>query len=319
MGEREMKRIPHLERRGNAAVLVVHDQPLILLAGEVHNSNASSAAYMERVWDQAEALGMNSLLLPVSWELVEPEEGRFDFALVDQLIGQARVRDKKLVLLWFGSWKNAECMYAPAWVKTDLARFRRGQIEKGKNKAPRQNFYGLPYTTLSYLCGEARDADAKAFAALMAHLRQFDGEENTVVAVQVENETGLLGAAREVSDEADALFDGPVPAEQAEDSVLDFGAFQVQAAFEHPMLQKKDGVCLGIQTGPDECILLACRCGLMFASGDPERPNLDILRLEEGRVENGAWRATRRLNGDEAAFLKFDEPVLLRLRVFTYA
>lgn len=130
-----------------------------------------------------------------------------------RLAEQARERDKKLVLLWFGSWKNAECMYAPAWVKTGLTRFRRGQIEKGRNKAPRQNFYGLPYTTLSYLCGEARDADARAFAALMADLRQFDGEQNTVVAVQVENETGLLGAAREASDEADALFGGPVPAD----------------------------------------------------------------------------------------------------------
>ena len=136
MSERGNKSCPHLGRRGSAAVLMVHGEPLILLAGEVHNSNASSAEYMEGVWEQAEALGMNSLLLPVSWELVEPEEGRFDFTLVDRLIEQARERDKKLVLLWFGSWKNAECMYAPVWVKTDLTRFRRGQIEKGKNKAP---------------------------------------------------------------------------------------------------------------------------------------------------------------------------------------
>lgn len=85
------------------------------------------------------------------------------------------------------------------------------------------------------------------------------------------------------------------------------------------MLQKNDGVCLGLKLGEDECLLLACRCGLMFSSGDPERPNLDILSLEEGRMENGAWHTTRRLNGDEAAFLKYDEPVLLRLRVFTYA
>ena len=399
-----MSHIPHLERRNDKTVLIVHDQPLILLAGEVHNSNSSSLEYMESVWEKAEALGMNALLLPVAWETVEPREGQFDFALVDGLITQARQRGKHLVLLWFGSWKNAECMYAPAWVKTDLARFRRAQIVKGKNKAPRKEMYGIPYTSLSYLCEETRDADARAFARLMAHLREFDGEENTVVAVQVENETGLLGAAREVSDEADALFipecathsyaaprlayavghyhamcyapfgfedmgmpfnamqgylfgmDVTDPAlktpqdveeygwfartlnelmpllaerigtsklqavcsERKEDCVLDFGDFRVMAAFDHPMLAKKDGVCLGIQTAPDECILLVNRCGLMFASGREGQPNLDILSLEEGEMQTGHWKTIRRLNGDEAAFMKYDAPVLLRLKVFIY-
>lgn len=107
-------------------------------------------------------------------------------------------------------------------------------------------------------------------------------------------------------------------AERAEDSTLDFGAFRVQAAFDHPMLAKKDGVCLGIKTEPDECILLACRCGLALAPGDPARPNLDILSLEEGQMENGAWRTLRRLNGDEAAFMLYDAPALLRVKVFIY-
>lgn len=78
------------------------------------------------------------------------------------------------------------------------------------------------------------------------------------------------------------------------------------------------GVCLGIKTGPDECILLVCRCGLAFVSSDPERPNLDILSLEEGRMENGGWRTLRRLNGDEAAFMMYDTPALLRVKVFIY-
>ena len=178
--------IPTLKKQGRGAVLLVHGKPFLMLAGEVHNSNASTVESMEGVWQQAEALGLNTLLLPVAWEQLEPEEGRFDFTLVDGLIDQARRRGKHLVLLWFGSWKNGECMYAPAWVKTDLQRFRRAQIVKGKNKAPRASMYGIPYTSLSYLCTATRDADAAAFAALMAHLRAIDGEENTVLAVQVE-------------------------------------------------------------------------------------------------------------------------------------
>ena len=127
--------IPHIEQKNGHPVLMVKDQPLILIAGEVHNSDSSSPAYMEKIWDIAGQLGMNTLLLPATWELIEPEEGGFDFSIPRALIDQAREKDMHIVFLWFGSWKNAECMYAPAWVKQDLKRFPRAQIEKGRNKA----------------------------------------------------------------------------------------------------------------------------------------------------------------------------------------
>ena len=211
--------IPHIDRQNGHPVLMVQGKPFILLAGEVHNSDSSSPRYMEKIWDIAEKLGMNTLLLPATWEMVEPEEGSFDFSVPQALIDQARDRNMHIVFLWFGSWKNAECMYAPAWVKQDLKRFPRAQIEKGKNKAGRQVSptipVKIPYTTLSYLGQESMRSDARAFAAFMGFLKNYDEARQTVVAVQVENETGLLGAAREVSDEADALFAGPVPAEFA--------------------------------------------------------------------------------------------------------
>ena len=208
-----MKKIPYITQQGNRKVLMVDDAPFIMLAGEVHNSNSSSAACMEQVWNRAKELEMNTLLLPVTWELIEPQEGVFDFSLVDGLIQQARRKEGKLGFLWFGSWKNAQCYYAPEWVKADTQRFRRAQVSRGKNFCRLDNFYGMSYTSLSYLCEETKKADAKAFAALMAHIRDVDEEENTVIAVQVENETGLMGSARERSEEADALFAAQAPEE----------------------------------------------------------------------------------------------------------
>ncbi|WP_455616965.1 DUF5597 domain-containing protein [Eisenbergiella sp.] len=188
-----------------------NSKPWIAIAGEVHNSTSSSAAYMEKVWNYAQELGMNTLLLPVSWELIEPVEGRFDFQLVDKLIFQARNHQMKIIFLWFGTWKNAQCMYVPEWIKKDLERFPRAQVEKGKNKIVLGDFYGMSYTTLSYLGSETNKADAKAFAELMKHIRRVDEKEGTVIGVQVENETGLQGAAREHSDLADAAFEDNVP------------------------------------------------------------------------------------------------------------
>lgn len=210
---------PCITEKGNQKVLLVDGKPFIMLAGEIHNSDSSSPAYMEQIWKIADDLGMNSLLLPVTWEMVEPVEGEFHFEVLDQLIDQAREYGMKIGILWFGSFKNAECMYAPEWVKRDLERFHRGQIVKGKNKAGRRVSPTLPvtipYTTISYLSENAMQADARAFGKMMQHVREYDEAYGTVITVQVENETGLLGNAREVSDEADAAFAGEVPQEFA--------------------------------------------------------------------------------------------------------
>lgn len=203
---------PEIRTYHDKQVLFVDGKPYYAVAGEVHNSDSSSPEYMEKIWKIADDLGLNTLLLPVTWELTEPEEGNFDFSIPDALIHQARQWRKRIIFLWFGSWKNAEMMYAPAWVKKDRKRFRRAQIVKGEDKSMRSfGNYAVPYYSLSYLCTETMEADGRAYAALMAHLREVDGEENTVIGVQVENETGLLGAAREVSDTADEAFASPVP------------------------------------------------------------------------------------------------------------
>lgn len=181
---------PHMGQINGRPILMVDGKPFIMLAGEVHNSSSSYLTYMEQVWEKAEALGMNCLLLPVTWELTEPEEGRFDFSLVRGLIEQARRYGKKISFLWFGAWKNAQCYYAPEWVKTDLARFHRAQVVKGKNFIYNADFYDMPYSSLSYLCEETYKADTRAFGRLMAYIREIDNGEHTVVSVQVENETG---------------------------------------------------------------------------------------------------------------------------------
>lgn len=211
-----MNGIPRMERVNRHPVLTVDGKPLILLAGEVHNSSSSSLEYMEQVWTQAKSLGMNCLLLPVTWELSEPAEGQFDFSLIRGLIGQARNHDMKIVFLWFGAWKNAQCYYAPEWVKTDTGRFRRAEIEKNKSFFRIRDFGNMPYTSLSYLCEETMRADARAFGRLMAYIREIDSSIHTVVSVQIENETGVMGAAREHSDQADRLFASQVPCDFAD-------------------------------------------------------------------------------------------------------
>lgn len=193
--------LPRLVEHGRARQLIVDGEPFLILGGELGNSSASSIAYMDEIWPRLDALGLNTVLAPVYWELIEPEEGRFDFSLVDALLKRARARDQRLVLLWFGSWKNSMSSYAPAWVKRDPVRFPRAET-----------WDGIRQEILTPFSAANLDADRKAFAALMAHLAQVDAKHRTVVMVQVENEIGMIPDARDHSALADAAFGAPVPA-----------------------------------------------------------------------------------------------------------
>lgn len=193
--------ISHLQKKGGATQLIVDGKPFLILGGELHNSSASSAAYMEGVWPILKKMNLNTALAVVSWDQFEPVEGNFDYTLTDYLIEGARKNDMRLVILWFGSWKNGNSTYIPQWVKKDLVRFPR---VKDRN--------GSALETLSPFATESRKADARAFAALMKHIREVDAGRNTVIMAQVENEVGIHTDSRDRSEPADQAFSKPVPA-----------------------------------------------------------------------------------------------------------
>ncbi|MBV9926768.1 MAG: DUF5597 domain-containing protein [Acidobacteria bacterium] len=193
---------PHLRRQGTATQLVVGGRPFLVRGGELGNSSSSSLEYMRPVWPKLAALKLNTVVIPVYWELVEPAEGKFDFELVDGLLAAARQHGLKLVPLWFATWKNSMSTYVPAWVKRDQKRFPRSQDREGRG-----------IEILSAFSKENVEADARAFAALMRHLREVDGREQTVIMVQVENEIGMIPDSRDRSPVAEKLFGGPVPSE----------------------------------------------------------------------------------------------------------
>lgn len=194
--------IPHLERRGPDAFLIVDGKPFLMLSAELHNSSSSNLEYMKPEWPKLTAIPLNTVLTPLSWELIEPKAGEYDFSLVDGLIEGARSNGLRIVFLWLASWKNGMSSYAPVWVKADTKRFPRVVEDDGRE-----------VEILSTLGHETMDADAHAFAAVMRHIKEVDGQKHTVLMMQVENEVGVLGDTRDRSAAANKAFEGEVPGE----------------------------------------------------------------------------------------------------------
>ena len=179
--------------------LTVQGEPFVVVGAEVHNSSSSSLPAITQAFDVVQRLGANTVLAPVAWDLFEPVEGRYDPTLIDAMITHAHTRGLRLIPLWFGTWKNGASTYVPAWVKRDPDRFPRSRLADG-----------APATQLTPFSDETRSADARAFTALMSRIREVD-TAGTVIAVQVQNEVGLLGATRDHSTLANATFTAPVP------------------------------------------------------------------------------------------------------------
>jgi hypothetical protein len=204
----EMMAPPHLEKHGTSARLVVGNKPFLMISGELHNSTCGGFEYMRPVWRQMALKNLNSVIASVSWELLETEPGKYDFALVDSIIEGARKEDLKLVLIWFGSWKNSGSIYMPSWIKKDFKKYPRAKDENGK-----------PLEILSTFGDASCEADAEAFTALMKHIKEVDSYPQTVIMMQVENEMGLLdhmgetpgNARRDFTEAANEAYNSQVP------------------------------------------------------------------------------------------------------------
>jgi hypothetical protein len=195
---------PHLRKNARSSQFIVNGEPFLLLGAELHNSTLSNASFFSSLLPKLKAMNVNTILGAVSWAMIEPVEGEFDFVELDRCIVAAREQGFHLVLLWFGSYKNAMSVYAPVWVQRDNKRFPRMQLRQAGGVLKTVN-------VLQPFCDAAKNADARAFAALMRHVREFDSAYSTVIMVQVENEVGLMGDSRDGSSTATQLYQNRVP------------------------------------------------------------------------------------------------------------
>lgn len=193
-------KLPYLRKQGSATQLMINDKPFLVLGGELGNSSASCSSDIERIFPKLQQMGLNTVLVPAYWDMIEPIEGQFDFSLIEQTIQQARKHQLKVIFLWFGAWKNSMSCYAPLWFKKDYKKYPRAYTKAGK-----------PLEIASVFSPNVLQADRKAFSELMTYIASVDQDGQTVIMIQIENEIGMLEDARDHSKIANTLFNAEVP------------------------------------------------------------------------------------------------------------
>ena len=206
-GQSNLGTIPKIVEKDGRHALLVDGKPFLMLGGQAHNSSAWPGM-MPQVWGAVKTMHANTLEIPIYWEQIEPQPGKFDFSLIDTLLKQGRKNNVHLVLLWFATWKNGSNHYMPEWMKRNAVKYPN---ITGRN--------GQPVDSPSPHTQAAMEADAKAFAAVMGHLKIAD-PQHTIIMVQVENEPGAWGSIRDYSSNAQKLFEDQVPAELLKPEVL---------------------------------------------------------------------------------------------------
>jgi beta-galactosidase GanA len=192
--------LPHLIQKDGHHALIVDGTPFLILGAQCNNSSAWPST-LPKVWSAVEAAQVNTLEIPVYWEQFEPEQGKFDYSLVDQILGGARDHKVRLLFLWFATWKNGSSHYLPMWMKRQPELCPRIIGKTGRRiDSPSPHAPAL------------LEADSRAFRAFMHHLKEAD-PQHTVIMVQVENEPGSWDTVRDYSPAAQKLFTAPVPAE----------------------------------------------------------------------------------------------------------
>ncbi len=191
--------LPFLQQNGAATQLMVDGKPYLIIGGELHNSTTSSITYTEPLWSQLDQMNLNTVLAAVTWQLFEPVEGQFDFEIIDYLIESAEKHDMRLIVIWFGSWKNGQSSYTPLWVRQDTERFPRVIDAEGN-----------AIETISVFSEELLEADKRAYAVLSRRIAESD-RGRRIIMMQPENEVGILGSDFDYSELGQSALSSDVP------------------------------------------------------------------------------------------------------------
>lgn len=176
--------------------VAVDGRPFPFLGAQIRldallNCDQLSFTQVENYFRKAQELGVNCVQIPISWNMIEPREGEYDFSVVDTVLGFVNKYDLKMELLWFSTNMCGDSFsyLVPHYILQKYDK-RLSRNDKGSF----WNYYGYQYTMLlddKWLL----DREIKAITRLFSHIRYWDslnGEKHPIISAQIHNEPDAL-------------------------------------------------------------------------------------------------------------------------------
>jgi hypothetical protein len=181
-----MARPAYIKKENDRIELIVGDEPFLIIGFQWSCDLSSYEEYVESYLPVAKQMGCNTAVIPLYWKDVEPVPGEYRMKDLGKRIKACQKHGLKMVVLWFGSYKNAQMWYVPEWVSRDSVTYPRAVKKNGE----------IHMNTACPLGANMLKKDADAFVEVIKTIKNVDINCDTVIMVQVENEPGLLTGDR---------------------------------------------------------------------------------------------------------------------------
>lgn len=179
--------------KGDAKTYVeVDGKPFPYIGAEIRldallNCDRMKVEDVEKYISKASELGLNCVLIPIYWNLIEPEQDKYDFSVVDKILEYVNKYDLRMELLWFSTnmCGDTHSYLTPQYILEDPSlRFNR------PDEGAFWGYYGNRYT-LRFDDPWVLERETQAVTRLFTHIREWDaanGERHPVISAQVHNE-----------------------------------------------------------------------------------------------------------------------------------
>jgi len=126
----KVRPVPRIVQKNGRFALLVDDAPFLIMG--IEDLTMGDWPPRPAIWPALEYMHVNTVEIAVYWQDFEPQPGKYDYAVIDRLLADARKHNVRLVPLWFGSYKNGHPHYMPDWMKLDPVRYPHALDQKGQ-------------------------------------------------------------------------------------------------------------------------------------------------------------------------------------------
>lgn len=188
--------VSKLVTENNKTYVSVDGKPFPFLGAQIRldallNCDKMTINEVENYFKKAQELGLNCVQIPISWNMVEPKENKYDYSIVNSILQFVNKYNLKMELLWFSTNMVGDSFsyLIPQYVLQEYNK-RLSRNDEGNF----WNYYGYQYTMI--LDDEwILERETKAITALFNHIRYWDsqnGDKHPVISAQIHNEPDAL-------------------------------------------------------------------------------------------------------------------------------